>query len=87
MGLGTKLGGEEKVSISFSESRFQTNLLFIQNHFEDALRSLKLSRNHILFIDGIDIRPSSILYEDYLECVKGLANAVWSINTDFFAKY
>lgn len=84
-GLETKIGGEDKVSIAFSESRFQTNLLYIQKHFEDALRSLKLSRNHILFIDGIDIRPSSIPYEDYLDCVKGLANAVWSINSDFFA--
>jgi len=60
-------------------------LLYIQRHFEEALSSLKLSQNHILFIDGIDIRPSSIPYEDYLDCVKGLANAVWSINSDFFA--
>ncbi|MCG2783562.1 MAG: funZ protein [Anaerolineae bacterium] len=84
-GLETKLGGEEKTSINFSETRFQTNLLYIQKHFEEALSSLKLAQNHILFIDGIDIRPSSIPYEDYLDCVKGLANAVWSINSDFFA--
>jgi len=80
-----KIGGEEKETLSFSESRFQTNLLFIKKHFEEALRSLKLPRNHILFIDGIDIRPHSVPYEDYLECIKGLANAVWSINNDFFA--
>lgn len=85
MGLESKVGSEDKVAITFSENRFQTNLLYIQKHFEDALRALKLSQNHILFIDGIDIRPSSIPYEDYLECVKGLANAVWSINSDFFA--
>ena len=24
-------------------------------------------------------------FEDYLDCVKGLANAVWSINSVFFA--
>lgn len=83
--LESKIGGEEKVATTFSESRFQTNLLYIQRHFEDALRSIKLSQNHILFIDGIDIRPASIDYEDYLACVKGLANAVWSINSDFFA--
>jgi hypothetical protein len=38
-----------------------------------------------LFIDGIDIRPRNIEFEDYLECIKGLANAVWSINNDFFS--
>ncbi len=84
-GLGANVEGEEKTSITFSETRFQTNLLFIQKHFEDALSSLKLSQNQILFIDGIDIRPSSMPYEDYLDCVKGLANAVWSINSDFFS--
>ncbi|WP_330147512.1 P-loop ATPase, Sll1717 family [Shewanella oncorhynchi] len=79
-----KATGEQKESIAFSESRFQTNLLYIQKNFESALSSIKLDKNHILFIDGIDIRPSSIPYEEYLECIKGLANAVWEINNDFF---
>lgn len=47
---------------------------------------MKLEKNHILFIDGIDIRPRNIEFEDYLECVKGLANAVWTLNNDFFSK-
>lgn len=80
-----KVQGSLHEEISFSESRFQTNLLYIQRQFEKALRSLKLSHNHLLFIDGIDIRPSSVPYSEYLECIKGLANAVWSINNDFFA--
>ena len=80
-----RVGGEQSSAISFTEKRFQTNLLYIQKNLEDALSSLKLSRNYILFIDGIDIRPSSIPYHEYLECVKGLANAVWSINNDFFS--
>ncbi|MDO9068650.1 MAG: funZ protein, partial [Deltaproteobacteria bacterium] len=80
-----KTGGESSTTVSFSESRFQTNLLFLQKNFEDSLRTLKLKRNHLLFIDGIDIRPSSVPYQDYLECIKGLADAVWSINNDFFS--
>ena len=76
--------GEQKETIQFSESRFQTNLLYIQKNFESALQSLKLTKNHLVFIDGIDIRPSSIPYDEYLECIKGLANAVWEINNDFF---
>lgn len=79
-----KLSGEVKESFSFTESRFQTNLLYIQNAFESALNELKLSNNHILFIDGIDIRPHGIPYEEYLECVKGLTHAVWQLNNDFF---
>jgi hypothetical protein len=80
-----KIGGEENITASFNESRFQLNLLFIQKQFEDALSSIKLKHNHLLFIDGIDIRPGLIPYKHYLECVKGLANAVWSLNNDFFA--
>jgi len=70
---------------TFTEQKYQTNLLYIQRKFEDALKSLKLDKNHTLFIDGIDLRPAGIDYPDYLECVKGLANAVWSLNNDLFA--
>lgn len=80
------VSSDNKTSVSFSEKRFQTNLLFIQRKFESALNSLKLKRSHIIFIDGIDIRPGGISYNDYLDCVKGLANAVWSINNDFFSR-
>lgn len=79
-----KLGAEQKEAITFSESRFQTNLLYIQMSFESALSDLKLDNNFTLFIDGIDIRPSSIPYDEYLDCIKGLANAVWHLNNDYF---
>jgi len=83
-----KYGGadaERSKELSFSEVRFQTNLLYIKQRFGDALKSIKLEANHLLFIDGIDIRRASIVYDDYLECIKGLANAVWALNNDFFA--
>lgn len=79
-----KAGGEESDEITFSESLFQINLMYVQKKFEEAFASLKLKKNHLLFIDGIDIRPSHIEYDDYLDCVKGLANAVWAINNDIF---
>lgn len=64
--------------------RFQTDLLRIQRSFEQAFSSLSLIAHHTLFIDGIDIRPENIPFDQYLDCVKGLANAIWSINNDFF---
>ena len=79
-----KILGENVKENGFTHSKFQTNLLYIQNHFEKAFGSVKLKHNYILFIDGIDIRPDNIPYEEYLECIKGLANAVWSLNNDFF---
>lgn len=80
-----ELGGMVKRSRSSSESTYQVNLMYIQKNFEEAFRSIKLSKSQILFIDGIDIRPPSVDYESYLDCIKGLANAVWSVNNDIFA--
>jgi len=77
------LKGESKDSITFSESRFQINLFYIQKQFENALSQIRLAQNNVLFIDGIDIRPATIPFDEYLDCIKGLANAVWEINNDF----
>lgn len=79
-----KFGGEEKELVSFTSQRFQTNLHYIQQKLEIAIASVRPSRRHTLFVDGIDIRPTSIPYSEYLDCIKGLANAVWSLNSDFF---
>jgi hypothetical protein len=81
-----KAGGEESDEITFSENLFQINLMYVQKKFEEAFTSLKLKKSHLLFIDGIDIRPSHIEYDDYLDCVKGLANAVWTVNNDVLPK-
>ncbi len=77
---------QEKTSLSSKQNlhRFQTDLLKIQQIFETSIKSINLTANHTLFIDGIDIRPESVPFEQYLDCVKGLANAIWSVNNDFF---
>ncbi|MEI9411637.1 cold-shock protein [Mesorhizobium salmacidum] len=74
------------VEVKSETKKFQTNLLYIQGKLQDALASVKLSKSVSLFIDGIDIRPASIPFNEYLDCVKGLANAAWSLNNDFFPK-
>lgn len=68
-------------------SRFQTQLLYLRKVFVEALGQLKLKSNHLLLIDGIDVRPGDIPYCDYLDCVKGLANAIWRLNNDVFPAF
>ncbi|WP_454831443.1 P-loop ATPase, Sll1717 family [Pseudoxanthomonas wuyuanensis] len=65
-------------------TQIRHNLLNCEKDFREALESLKLSKNNILFFDGIDYRPESINYKEYLECIKGLGEAVWQLNSDFF---
>ena len=64
---------------------FQVNLLYLERQLKDAIGSLRLVKNHIIFIDGIDIRPEEISYAIYIECLRGLAQATWYLNTEFFA--
>lgn len=83
-GSGINLSGSKFFSQEKNEKRFQTNLLYIRRRFEEALSKVKTEFGFIIFVDGIDIRPSSIEFDDYLDCIKGLANAVWYLNNDFF---
>jgi len=80
-----KLGEVSGSTVEFDEKRLQMNLYYISKQFEECLGKMKLKKNITLFIDGIDIRPSQIPYDEYLDCIKGLANACWSLNTEIFA--
>lgn len=60
------------------------HLLETENAIKEALSTLTLKDSHVLFVDGIDFRPESIPYHEYLDCVKGLAEAIWQLNTEFF---
>lgn len=77
-------GGTAESKQEFTEERFQMNLFYINKKFSDCLASLKLSKNVTLYIDGIDIRPSVIPFSDYIDCIRGLSNACWSLNNDLF---
>lgn len=80
-----ELGAGDKQITEFTEQKFQMNLYYIAEQFSRVLGSIKLKRDITLFIDGIDIRPSHIPYSEYLECIKGLATACWTLNTELFA--
>jgi len=81
---GFEGGLAQKQEATSEEQRFQSNLRVIERSFIDALGRLKMLKNINLFVDGIDIRPRGMDYEDYLDCVRGLANAVWHLNHNVF---
>ncbi len=80
-----EVGGSSCSQYEFTEMRMQMNLFYICQKFSESLSKIKLSKNIILFIDGIDVRPSQIPYNEYLNCIKGLANACWTLNTEIFS--
>ena len=80
-----EVGGNTGSTFEFSEQRLQMNLFYISKQFSECLGNLKLAKNLTLYIDGIDVRPNQIPYDEYLECIKGLATACWTLNTELFA--
>jgi len=83
LGTGAKVSSKNRQEIKDSNTIFQINLMQIRQAFEGALSALKLEDHVLIFIDGIDIRPSDIDYDDYFDCVRGLIEAVWAVNNDF----
>jgi hypothetical protein len=86
------LGSEKYAQIAAKDSAKSTerteeikhHLLEKETRLKQAIGDLRLSKNHVLFLDGIDYRPEDVPYADYLACVKGLGEAVWQLDNDFF---
>lgn len=77
-------GGEQKKQFTEKTSTIRHYLLETENSLKEAISSISLSKGHILFVDGIDYRPESIAYSEYIECIKGLGEAIWQLNTEYF---
>jgi hypothetical protein len=70
-GIEAEAKGKVRTDVTTASHVFQTNLLKIRQAFEVALSALKMDHDALIFIDGIDVRPSDISYPDYFECVVG----------------
>lgn len=79
-----KVSGDFRTKDTDKTSKIKHHLLDTETTLKNALSDLTLGNNHIIFIDGIDYRPESVPYNDYLACIKGLGEAVWQLNNDFF---
>lgn len=78
-----EVGAESKKQDTEKSSTIKHHLLETETTLKTAISSLKLAKNHILFIDGIDFKPVEVPYTEYIECIKGLAEAAWQLNTEY----
>jgi len=60
---------------------------FLLQKLRDAIGSYPQGLQYCLFVDGLDVRPSELAYDTYIQCVKGLANAVWILNATVFQQF
>jgi len=80
------IGAEQMAQQTQKSSVLRHHLLETESFLKEAIGDLRLPQNHILFIDGIDYRPEQVAYGDYLQCIKGLGEAAWQLNTEYFNK-
>ena len=73
-------------SIEYKQLRYVDRWTSFINDASEQLIDLRLKKPHYLFVDGIDIRPTSIDYSEYKECVSSLIRAVYDINYSIFSK-
>lgn len=66
--------------------RIQRAVPYLSRQFSDAISELKVKNQFTIFIDGIDIRPDDIPFDSYIECIRGLTEAVWSLNVDYLKR-
>ncbi|QNO17676.1 P-loop ATPase, Sll1717 family [Caproicibacterium amylolyticum] len=56
------------------------------NNIAGSIKNLKLKNHHYLFVDGIDVRPDEIPYNDYKKCVSSLVRAVYDVNSEILSQ-
>jgi hypothetical protein len=65
-----------------SSDNYRRNIKWLRQFFMAAVGAIQPKQRHIMFVDGIDVRPSTVPFEEYMEIVKALVNAVWVLNSE-----
>ena len=79
---GASEGVEESIIVNEASSPLNSILRKFENSF---LRS-RVSSDHIIFIDRIDIKPDNIEFEKFILGLRAFARAVLSLNEEVFSK-
>ena len=80
---GTNATSENQTSMQ--KHVYEDNWQKFINIIASELERLRLKKNHYLFVDGIDTRPTDISYAEYTECIYPLVRAVYDLNNDILS--
>jgi hypothetical protein len=61
---------------------FRRDVKSLRQFLFAAVASVKPVDHHLVFIDGIDVRPTNAPFADYLAIVKALVSSVWTLNSE-----
>ncbi len=83
---GFKAGVEADLSEKENSAQIRFHLLETEKYLKNGLSDIKLENDFVLFIDGLDTRPTDIDKYEFHECIQGLIEAAWQLNIEYFQK-
>jgi hypothetical protein len=75
----------ETNSVKTTQTSIKASLLECEKVLKNSLYDLKLNKEIVLFLDGIDAKPGDVDFIEYQKCISGLAEAAWGLNKEFFS--
>ncbi|MHC3995526.1 P-loop ATPase, Sll1717 family [Thiomicrolovo sp. ZZH C-3] len=67
-----------------TQTKIKSALLECEGFLKTGLQSLRLKDDIAIFIDGLDAKPNGIEHSEYKNCLIGLSEAAWHLNSEFF---
>ena len=81
-----EIGGSDGRQKSVSYQAGESPLNSVREQFAEAFLSARVSADHVIFIDRIDIKPDDIQYDDFISSLRSFVRATLYLNEQIFAK-
>jgi len=81
--MGAQHGNDASVQKEYSRYTLSNSSHYISKEIIECFENTNLTKPYIFFIDGIDVRPSTIKYNEYVECIRGLVHAAMQLNKTY----
>ena len=80
--VGDSEGGQTTVDTQIGESPLNT----VRSHFAEAILKARVSQDHVIFIDRIDIKPDDVDFESFIMSLRSFVRATLYLNEQIFSK-
>lgn len=88
--ISNKHLGKASGATEFAERRTyqqgESPLNNVRFNFEEAFKSARISQDHVLFIDKIDIKPDDINFDKFILVLRSFARAALHLNEHVFSR-
>ncbi len=81
-----KISASEGLTERSTYQKGESPLNNVRSDFEDAFTSARISQDHVIFIDKIDIKPDDIVFDKFIIVLRSFARAALHLNEQVFSK-